>query len=113
VVSHIADAGLANGPIGDIVAHIATLGGGDLSALNISDIGHGITAGLAGNITSTISGLTGDLLHSVDLSDVGAMLHAQPVHDVVASNLDLDQLTSKVNLFDLGHLDLGHDIHHS
>jgi len=106
VLSHIADAGLANGSIGDIVAHIASIGGGDITApLNISDVVHNVGAGL-----------TGDLVHnlgSVDLSDVGAVLNSQPLHDVTAANLDLDHLTSKVNLFDLGHLDLAHDlIHH-
>jgi hypothetical protein len=50
---------------------------------------------------------------SVDLSDVGAALHAQPIHDLAATNLDLDHLTNTLNLFDLGHLDLGHDVHHA
>lgn len=117
VLSHIADAGLANGSIGDIVSHIASLGTGDLTApLNISDIGHNIAADVIGNVSSIVSGQAGDLVHnlaSVDLSDVGAVLHAQPIHDIAATNLDLDHLTNTVNLFDLGHLDLGHDIHHA
>jgi hypothetical protein len=116
VLSHIADAGLANGSIGDVVSQIASLGTGDLNALNISDIAHDMTANVVGNVSSIVAGQAGDLVHnlaSVDLSDVGAVLHAQPIHDVVASNLDLDHLTNTLNLFDLGHLDVGHDIHHA
>jgi hypothetical protein len=116
VLSHIADAGLANGSIGDVVSHIASLGTGDLNVLNVSDIAHNVAANLVGNVSSIVSGQAGDLVHnlaSVDLSDVGAVLHAQPIHDIVASNLDLDHLTNTLNLFDVGHLDVGHDIHHA
>ena len=83
VLSHIADAGLANGSIGDVVAHIASLGTGDLTApLNISDIGHNIAADVVGNVSSIVAGQSGDLVHnlgSVDLSDVrGAPRAADP-----------------------------------
>jgi hypothetical protein len=62
------------------------------------------------------AGAAGDALHGVghvDLSDVGSILsHAGG--DVASSNMDLDHLTSNVNLFDVGHVDTGFDGgHHS
>ena len=40
----------------------------------------------------------------IHLEGIGAAPHALPAHHLAASNLDLDDLTSTLNLFDAGHV---------
>ncbi|MBY0561052.1 hypothetical protein [Hyphomicrobium sp.] len=40
----------------------------------------------------------------IHLEGIGATPHALPAHHLAASNLDLDDLTSTLNLFDAGHV---------
>ncbi|WP_156150665.1 hypothetical protein [Hyphomicrobium sp. 99] len=42
-------------------------------------------------------------VRSLHLYEMGAALQPLPTHHLTASNIDLDQLTSTLNLFDSGH----------
>lgn len=84
--------------VGDIVAAIASFDPGNpLGALDHLALDPGVGGA--------------DTLHvasHVDLSDVGSVLsHAGG--DIASSHLDLDHLTSNLNLFDMGHVDAGAD----
>jgi hypothetical protein len=96
--------------LGDLVASIASF---DPSNLHGALEHLGPDAGLGGMLAGAVGNEAGaaDALHgagSVDLSDVGSLL-SHAVGDVASSHLDLDHLTSNLNLFDTGHVDTGSD----
>jgi hypothetical protein len=104
--------------VGNIVASIASFDAGNpLGGLNLTGLSQdaNIASGLADASSHSNADLSG-LLHdagSADLSDVGALLNGHGIGDILSSNLDLDHLTSNLNLFDTAHVDTGTDIHHS
>lgn len=98
--------------IGEIVANIASfdIGGNNLAA-NLTGVAEGIASGTLLDVAA--GQFLSDASLPVDLSDVGAAIALQPVQDLLTTHLDLDQLTSNVNLFDHGSLDLASLLHHS
>lgn len=55
------------------------------------------------NIISQRMGRCRRRTHLIHSEGVGAAPHALPAHHLAVSNLDLDDLTSTLNLFDAGH----------
>lgn len=90
--------GLA-GPVGDVVASIASLGGG----------GHPLD--VLGGILSSEGGA--GLAGGADLTHVGAVLDATPVGELLSGAADLDHLTSSLDLFGHGSLDVLHVLDHA
>ena len=116
VVANVGD--VLEASVGDVIAKIGSFDLVDAWApVNISEIVQGASAEIIGTIVSGVGGgFSAALLNhagSVDLSDVGALVTASASHAIEALNLDLDQLTSKVDLFDIGHFDSLLSGHHA
>jgi len=93
--------------IGDLVASIASFDPSNpLGALEHLGSDPSLGGAHAGSEVGAADGLHS--ASSVDLSDVGSLL-SHAVGDIASSNLDLDHLTSNLNLFDVGHVDTGSD----
>jgi hypothetical protein len=105
--------------VGNIVANIASFDPSNpTGSLDLADAGHTAIAdvSLHAAAATPTDGVIADATLTAsapDMSDVGALLHAA-ASDVAVSSLDLDHLTSTVDLFDLGHVDTAMDTtHHS
>ena len=65
---------------------------------------HDLVHRLRRNIIGQRMGRRPSRARSIHLEGIGAAPHALPAHHLAASNLDLDDLTSTLNLFDAGHV---------